>query len=77
MPVYGSSPHNWAYGFSTLLDKMALHAIEANTHRKVVPVSVPRAFCKRGLSLRSIAWTVRGRAADVLISVPRRRFALL
>ncbi|KAI6206503.1 hypothetical protein M3Y94_00919300 [Aphelenchoides besseyi] len=75
LPVYGSDPNNWAYGFSTMLDKMVLHMIEANTRKKVVPISVPRAFCRRGLSLKSIAWTVRGHSADQIISIPRRRFA--
>ncbi|KAI6238941.1 hypothetical protein M3Y99_00625400 [Aphelenchoides fujianensis] len=75
LPVYGSDPNNWSYGFSTMLDKMVLHMIEANTRKKVVPISVPRAFCRRGLSLRSIAWTLRGHSADQIISIPRRRFA--
>uniref|UniRef100_A0A915CNU8 Uncharacterized protein n=1 Tax=Ditylenchus dipsaci TaxID=166011 RepID=A0A915CNU8_9BILA len=65
-PVFGNSPSNWERGYSSMMDKisrlaafMVLQMIETNTHKKVIPVSIPRAICRRGLSLRSLAWTVR------------------
>lgn len=57
-----------------MTDKMALHTIETNTHKKVIPINIPRAICKRGLSLRSLAWTVKGHAADIIIDMARRKF---
>ncbi|KAI6183330.1 hypothetical protein M3Y97_00477800 [Aphelenchoides bicaudatus] len=77
LPVYGSNPENWKHGFSTMTDKMMLHMVEANTRKRVIPVKIPRSFCRRGLSLKSIAWTVKGNAAEQIISIPRKRFAIV
>ncbi|KAH7729845.1 hypothetical protein AAVH_02320 [Aphelenchoides avenae] len=75
VPVFGNDPSNWKYGYSSMMDKMVMHMLEANTRKRVVPVSIPRAICRRGLSLRSLAWTVRGLAADTIVSLPRRNFS--
>lgn len=56
---------------------MTLRMIEANTHKKVVPVKIPRAFCRRGLTLRSISWAVKGMMAEQIIGIPRKKFALV
>ncbi|VDD98003.1 unnamed protein product [Enterobius vermicularis] len=71
VPVFGNDPENWKRGHSTMMDKMVLHMLEVNTRKTVVPVSIPRAICERGISLRSLAWTLKGNVADRLIEVAR------
>ena len=73
VPVFGSDPSNWKHGYSTMTDRMVLHLLEANSKRKIIPVSVPRAVCRRGLSLRSMAWTVKGYVADSLVNLARKK----
>ncbi|TMS34444.1 hypothetical protein L596_002036 [Steinernema carpocapsae] len=77
LPVFGSDPSNWEQGYSTMTDKMVTHLVEANTRKTVVPVSVPRAICRRGYSLRSLSWVARGAIAEKLIGAARdhARFA--
>lgn len=58
-----------------MMDKMVLQMIETNTHKKVIPITIPRSVCRRGLSLRSMAWTVHGHAADTIINIARMKFA--
>ncbi|KAE9549904.1 hypothetical protein FO519_006888 [Halicephalobus sp. NKZ332] len=74
VPVFGNDPSNWKYGYSTMTDRMVLHLLEANSKRKIVPVNIPRAICRRGLSLRSLAWTVKGYVADSIVNLARRKF---
>uniref|UniRef100_A0A7E4V9T2 ULP_PROTEASE domain-containing protein n=1 Tax=Panagrellus redivivus TaxID=6233 RepID=A0A7E4V9T2_PANRE len=72
VPVFGSDPSNWKFGYSTMTDRMVVHLLEANSRRKIIPVNIPRALCRRGLSLRSIAWSVRGYAADNIVNHARQ-----
>ncbi|MCP9262239.1 hypothetical protein DINM_005523 [Dirofilaria immitis] len=71
VPVFGNDPGNWKRGHSTMMDKIIIHMIEVNTRKTVVPVNVPRTICERGISLRSLAWTLRGNVADHVIQVAR------
>ncbi|EFO20283.2 hypothetical protein LOAG_08204 [Loa loa] len=71
VPVFGNDPGNWKRGHSTMMDKIIIHMIEVNTRKTVVPVNVPRTICERGLSLRSLSWTLRGNVADHVIQVAR------
>jgi hypothetical protein len=90
LPVYGSDPENWKRGFSTsklyyliyhlnvlVTDKMTQHMIEANTRKIVVPISIPYSFCRRGFTLRSISWVVKGLPAEQIIQIPKKKFATI
>uniref|UniRef100_A0A915CAN8 Uncharacterized protein n=1 Tax=Parascaris univalens TaxID=6257 RepID=A0A915CAN8_PARUN len=77
VPVFGNDPDNWKRGHSTMLDKMVIHMLEVNTRKTVIPVNVPRAICERGISLRSLAWTLRGNTAEHIIQLARNTPAKL
>uniref|UniRef100_A0A914HP85 Uncharacterized protein n=1 Tax=Globodera rostochiensis TaxID=31243 RepID=A0A914HP85_GLORO len=66
VPVFGNIPANWKLGYSTMRDKLMLQLIGTYTQKAVVPVNVPREICRRGLSLRSLSWTVKGAAASTI-----------
>uniref|UniRef100_A0A914PRT3 Transposase n=1 Tax=Panagrolaimus davidi TaxID=227884 RepID=A0A914PRT3_9BILA len=72
VPVFGNDPENWKFGYSTMIDRMVIHLLEANSRRKIIPINIPRALCRRGLSLRSLSWSVKGYAADSVINLARQ-----
>nr|CAD2141893.1 unnamed protein product [Meloidogyne enterolobii] len=71
VPVFGNNPANWKRGYSTKTDKMVLRLIETNTRKRVIPVNIPREICRRGISLRSLAWILRGSAANQIRGLAR------
>ncbi|VDK56301.1 unnamed protein product [Anisakis simplex] len=77
VPVFGNDPENWKQGHSTMMDKMVIHMLEVNTRKTVIPVNIPRAVCERGISLRSLAWTLRGNAAEHIVQLARNTPAQL
>ncbi|KAL3120725.1 hypothetical protein niasHT_008017 [Heterodera trifolii] len=69
VPVFGNIAANWQLGYSTMADKRTVHLIESYTRKTVVPVNVPREICRRGLSLRSLSWTLKGAAAKRIMAM--------
>ena len=55
-----------------MMDRMVLQIIQANTHKTVIPVNMPRSLCTMSLSIRSMTWSVtQADAAQKLVDAAR------